>query len=111
MNHTLILASPKEMSWGLRYFLFQSLFLGSFLTLAASLLGIALTPLALNLLFFAVNFVALLGICHNFLRNTISYGLQNLKECLIIVGVIYFVITFTLSKVVAAFERRMRAGD
>ena len=32
-------------------------------------------------------------------------------ECLLIVGVIYFVITFTLSKVVAAFERRMRAGE
>ena len=32
-------------------------------------------------------------------------------ECLLIVGVIYFVITFTLSKGVAAFERRMRAGE
>ena len=32
-------------------------------------------------------------------------------ESLIIVGVIYFVITFTLSKVVAVFERRMRAGE
>lgn len=32
-------------------------------------------------------------------------------ESLIIVGAIYFVITFTLSKVVAVFERRMRAGE
>ena len=32
-------------------------------------------------------------------------------ECLIIVGVIYFVITFTLSKIVGAFERRLRAGE
>ena len=32
-------------------------------------------------------------------------------ECLLIVGVIYFVITFTLSKVIAAFERRMRSGE
>ena len=32
-------------------------------------------------------------------------------ECLIIVGVIYFVMTFGLSKVVGVFERRMRAGD
>ena len=107
MNHTLILASPKEMSWGLRYFLFQSLFLGSFLTLAASLLGIALTPLALNLLFFAVNFVALLGICHSFLRNTISYGLQNLKECLIIVGITllaHYGISAVLGMVIAAID-------
>lgn len=32
-------------------------------------------------------------------------------ESLIIVGAIYFVITFTLSKVVAVFERRMRDGE
>ena len=32
-------------------------------------------------------------------------------ESLIIVGVIYFVITFTLSKIIAVFERRMRAGE
>ncbi len=32
-------------------------------------------------------------------------------ESLIIVGAIYFVLTFSLSKVVGLFERRMRAGD
>lgn len=32
-------------------------------------------------------------------------------EPLLVVGVIYFVLTFTLSKIIAAFERRMRSGD
>lgn len=32
-------------------------------------------------------------------------------ECLIIVGVIYFVLCFTLSKLVAVFERRMKNSD
>lgn len=32
-------------------------------------------------------------------------------ESLIIVGAIYFILSFTLSKIVNAFERRMRAGD
>ncbi len=32
-------------------------------------------------------------------------------ESLIIVGVIYFVLTFSLSKLVAAFERRLKASD
>ena len=32
-------------------------------------------------------------------------------ESLIIVGVIYFILTFSLSKLVAAFERRLKASD
>lgn len=32
-------------------------------------------------------------------------------EPLIIVGVIYFIVTFTLSKIIEVFERRMGAGD
>lgn len=32
-------------------------------------------------------------------------------ECLTIVGVIYFVLTFTLSKLLGAFERRLKAND
>ncbi len=32
-------------------------------------------------------------------------------ECLLIVGAIYFIVTFSLSKCVAAFERRLKAGD
>ena len=32
-------------------------------------------------------------------------------ECLIIVGIIYFVLTFTLSKIVGAFEKRMKKHD
>jgi len=32
-------------------------------------------------------------------------------EPLIIAGIIYFILTFTLSKVVAVFERRMKTGD
>lgn len=32
-------------------------------------------------------------------------------EPLILVGVIYFVLTFTISKIIAVFERRMKKGD
>ena len=32
-------------------------------------------------------------------------------EPLVMVGVVYFVLTFILSKLVAALERRMRRGD
>ena len=32
-------------------------------------------------------------------------------ECMMIVGVIYFVLTFLLSKLLSAFERRLKAND
>ena len=32
-------------------------------------------------------------------------------ECMMIVGVIYFVITFILSKLLGVFERRLKAND
>ena len=38
-------------------------------------------------------------------------GLASTVLSLIIVGIIYFVLTFILSKGVAAMERRMRRGD
>lgn len=43
--------------------------------------------------------------------KTISGALFMVIEPLIIIGAIYFVLTFTLSKIVAAFERRMGVGD
>lgn len=43
--------------------------------------------------------------------KTISGALYMPIEPLIIVGLIYFILTFTLSKGVAVLERRMKAGD
>ena len=43
--------------------------------------------------------------------KTISGALYMPIEPLIIVGAIYFILTFTLSKGIAVLERRMKAGD
>jgi His/Glu/Gln/Arg/opine family amino acid ABC transporter permease subunit len=43
--------------------------------------------------------------------RTLSGALYLTIEPLIIAGVIYFTLTFTLSKAIAAFERRMSASD
>jgi len=43
--------------------------------------------------------------------KTVTGALYLTIEPLIIVAVIYFVLTYVLSKVVAVFERRMSAGD
>ncbi len=43
--------------------------------------------------------------------NTIKGITFMVVEPLVIAGVIYFILTFSLSKLVAVFERRMKAGD
>ncbi len=43
--------------------------------------------------------------------KTISGALYLVIEPLMIAGAIYFILTFTLSKVVAVFERRMKTSD
>ena len=43
--------------------------------------------------------------------QTISGKTYLVLEPLIIIGVIYFVVTFTMSKLIAVLERRLKAGD
>jgi len=43
--------------------------------------------------------------------QTISGKTYMVIEPLIIIGVIYFVVTFTMSKLIAVLERRLKAGD
>ena len=43
--------------------------------------------------------------------QTISGKTYMVIEPLIIIGVIYFVVTFTMSKLIAMLERRLKAGD
>ncbi len=43
--------------------------------------------------------------------NTIKGAMYLVLEPLIVVGIIYFILTFTLSKAIAVFERRLKASD
>ncbi len=43
--------------------------------------------------------------------NTIKGAMYLVLEPLIVVGIIYFVLTFTLSKAIAVLERRLKASD
>ena len=43
--------------------------------------------------------------------QTISGKTYLVIEPLVIIGVIYFVVTFTMSKLIAVFERRLKSGD
>ena len=43
--------------------------------------------------------------------QTISGKTYLVSEPLVIIGVIYFVVTFTMSKLIAVLERRLKSGD
>ncbi len=82
MNHNLITPNPKECSWGLRYLLFQLVFLGSFIALAAGLMGIPITADWLNILYFTINFLVAAVLCRKFLLRSLKAGLQDLGRSL-----------------------------
>jgi membrane protease YdiL (CAAX protease family) len=83
MKENLILPNRTEFVWGRRYLLFQLVFLGTFLRLGASLIGIRLTPMALNLSYFTINFIVVVILCRKYLLQTMGYGLHNLRRCLL----------------------------
>ena len=50
--------------------------------------------------------------CHSFTQyQTISGKTYLVIEPLIIIGVIYFVLTFTMSKLVSILEKKLKEGD
>ncbi len=105
MNHDLISPDSKECTWGLRYLLFQLVFLGSFIADAAGLLGIPLTLAWLNVAYFTVNFIAALILCRRFLLRTMTHGLKALGDNLMLTLVgfgIYQGISLLLGSLIVA---------
>ncbi len=62
----------EEQRWGLRYLLFELVFLGSLLGLALSLLLGTYTSAQLNFLYFAVNLAAAVWIFRRYLRRSLE---------------------------------------
>ncbi len=107
MNETLILPSRKEMVLGRRYLLFQLVFLSAILSVAAALLGIPLTPLTLNLCYFAVNFIVCLILLRHFLLDSAKYGLKELRRCLTVALAalgIYWVLSILLGQAILLID-------
>jgi len=74
--------TKKEAGWGLVYLLLQLLVLPSVLVQANQLLARPLSSTELNLVFFLVNFLAILAIFHRFLWISLRLGLQRPFPCL-----------------------------
>ncbi len=91
--------SPREITWGLRYLLFQTLFLPSLLNMINWLLPNPMSSVQLNFLFFSINIAAVVVIFKNYLLQFLDIGDKDiLKIAGIALGgfAVYQVSTFAL---------------
>lgn len=81
----------KEMSWGARYLLFQTVFLPSLLNYGNSFLPVPLSAAWLNALFFTLNLVAALWIFRHYLLGFFPIGGRQLLK-IFLFGILFFAI-------------------
>lgn len=93
MNNTFLQNSiPKnELSWGIRYLLFQTVFLPSLLSILNSYLPIPLSAAWLNFVFFSINLCAVFWIFPSYVRKILSVTKRQLLRILL-VGVVFFTV-------------------
>ena len=78
--------NQREFTWGLRYLLFELVFLGSFLTLILSRLLPNVLDIQIDTAYFVINFGAVVGIFHRYLRLSLKHGFVHWKKLLLSVG-------------------------
>lgn len=78
--------NQREITWGLRYLLFELVFLGSLLTLLLSRLLPNVRDIQIDTAYFVVNLAAVVGIFHRFLKLSLTYGLKHWKKLLLSAG-------------------------
>lgn len=75
---------PREITWGIRYLLFQLVFLGSLLSATLSCLMYDVTAVDLDTVYFMVNLAAVIWIFHHYLRESIKYGISHWIRLLVV---------------------------
>ncbi|MBO5891900.1 MAG: CPBP family intramembrane metalloprotease [Oscillospiraceae bacterium] len=90
--------TKKELSWGIRYLLFQTVFLSRLLVLVNRLFPVPLSEVWLNFAFFSINLGAALWILHRFLKGFFPITCKQLFRILW-VGILFFVANQALSRI------------
>ena len=83
MKNITIAPNSRLTQWGVRYLLFQLLVLPYFFDWLFLILNLPLDDLKRNLLYYTINFAALVGIFWKFLQASIQHALQNIGTVLI----------------------------
>lgn len=82
MKQLSIYTSPKETVWGIRYLLFELLFLPLLLNLANAYLRLGLSATWLNMVFYAINLLAVLIIFRDYLKRIWKHAFSNIGKVL-----------------------------
>lgn len=75
-----------EVRWGIRYLLFQYIFLPVLLSYISMLLPMPLSSSALNFVYYCVNFAAAVLIFRDFLLRSARRALENIKKTVVYVA-------------------------
>ena len=95
MKNKIVSPNWSQTWWGIGYLLFQMTVLPFALSLIFLLLGLPLDDSRLNLVYYAVNFVALLCIFWRFLRDSLRHALEDIGNVLIPAAVCFFIYRFS----------------
>ena len=87
MKHLPISLTPFERNWGIRYLLFQLIFLPSLLMSLLSRLSLSLNSAHINIIFFTLNFLATAIIFRQFWSLSLRHFLNNSLKILVIAAV------------------------
>ena len=87
----------REIQWGVRYLLFQLVFLGSVLVLLLRLLNLPAEGFVLDTAYFIVNLGAVVWIFRSYLWQSLKYGISHWCK-LLISAVVGFAVYYGLTK-------------
>ena len=87
----------REFTWGIRYLLFQLIFLGALLSFLLTCLGLKADGIVLDTAYFAVNLGAVIWIFHSYLWQSLKHGISYLGK-LLLATVIGFAVYYGLTR-------------
>ena len=90
----------SEISWGIRYLLFELVFLGPLLSIALNFLWPTAKDVHFDFLYFFVNFIAIILIFRKFLKHSIGHTAKQILSALLAAAigfVLYWVLQIVLS--------------
>lgn len=90
--------TKKELSHGIRYLLFQTVFLPSLLSFANGFFPITLSAAWLNALFFSLNLMAALWILRRYLKGFFPVNCKQLVSILV-AGILFFAVNQGCSRI------------
>ena len=99
MENTKIYPNLRRTLWGVGYLLFQQLALPSIITMVFYLANLPMDASRLNLLYYTINFAALVAIFWRFLVDSLQHAMQDIGNVLI-PAVVYFCLSRLASNVV-----------